>query len=321
MRHLKSIAGTAALVFGLIAMGAPVRAEDRKPLNIIMVTHGVASDTFWAPVKKGAEDAARDVGATLSYQAPDVNDMVAQANLIRSATSQKPDGLIVTVPNVEALGPAIREAVDAGIPTVSFNSGMNTQDKTHTMFFIGEDLYQLGVLSGKKLAQMGGKKAACLNVEPGNTVLDSICQGLQKGFGSPVTQVPFGFDPAEIEAKTRALLESNPDIDTLVSMSTSNAPLIADVVDEMGMRGKVRQSTLNLSPQVLEYIRDGRIAFTMDQQPYLQGYLPGRRRRLEGPLRHPDHDGLCRLGSARRRQNQRSGRPGRREGWLSLTEL
>ena len=85
---------------------------------------------------------------------------------------------------------------------------------------------------------------------------------------------PFGFDPSEVAAKTRALLESDPDLDALLSMSTTNAPSIANVIEEMGRLGEVHHSTFNLSTEVLEYIDQGKIAFTIDQQPYLQGYLP-----------------------------------------------
>ena len=270
MKHFfrVTVALTAILCGWLIATTA--FAQD---LRFIMITHGEASDSFWAPVKKGAEDAGALVGVTISYQTAGV-DMVGMNNLIRSAMAQEADGLIVTVPDIEALADSIREAVEAGIPTVSINSGTGTQDRTGTMFFVGEDLYVAGVISGQRLNEIGGTKAACLNVQPGNVALDAICNGLNDGFGSPAKVVPFNFDPAEVAAKTRAILESDPDINALLSMSTTNAPVIADLIEEMGLAGKVHHSTFNLSKEVLEYIRDGRIDFTIDQQPYLQGYLP-----------------------------------------------
>ena len=272
MSRLFRLALSAIVVSGGLAVATTVSAQD---LRFIMITHGAASDSFWTPVKKGAEDAAELIGATLSYQAPEGGaDMVAMTNLIRSAINQEPDGLIVTVPNVDALGSVIREAVDAGISTVSINSGTGTQDETGTMFFVGEDLYVAGVISGETLKKLGGTDAACLNVQPGNIALDDICRGLNDGFGKEAIVVPFNFDPAEVAAKTRAILESNPDIDALLSMSTTNAPTIARVIEEMDLAGEVHHSTFNLSNEVLEYIRDGRIAFTVDQQPYLQGYLP-----------------------------------------------
>ena len=272
MSRLFRIALSATVVSAGLAVAAT--AASAQDLRFIMITHGAASDSFWTPVKKGAEDAAELTGARLSYQAPESGaDMVAMTNLIRSAINQEPDGLIVTVPNVDALGRVIHEAVDAGIPTVSINSGTGTQDETGTMFFVGEDLYVAGVISGQTLKKLGGTNAACLNVQPGNIALDDICRGLNDGFGSEAIVVPFNFDPAEVAAKTRAILESNP-VDALLSMSTTNAPTIARVIEDMDLVGDVHHSTFNLSNEVLEYIRDGRISFTIDQQPYLQGYLP-----------------------------------------------
>lgn len=261
------------LATSVIATGAI--AQDSDAIDIIMITHGAASDSFWAPIKKGGEDAAAAVGATFSYQAPAGGaDMVAMTDLIRAAISQEPDGLIVTVPDVAALGSVIHEASDAGIPVITINSGTGTTDQTGAMFFVGEDLFDAGRISGETLREMGSTQAACLNVQPGNVALDAICAGLNEGFGSEAQVVPFGFDPSEVAARTRALLEANPDLDALLSMSTTNAPVIADVIEEMGLAGQVRHSTFNLSTEVLEDIAAGRIDFTIDQQPYLQGYLP-----------------------------------------------
>ena len=272
MRGFLSLRSVLAACAVAVGIGSVSHAQDH---NIIMITHGAASDSFWAPVKKGAEDAAADVGVSLSYQAPEGGaDMVAMTNLIRAAINQEPAGIIVTVPDVNALGGPISEASDAGIPVVTINSGTDTLDQTKAMFFVGEDLYEAGLISGKSLKALGGTKAACLNVQPGNVALDAICAGLNEGFGSDARVVPFGFDPSEVAAKTRALLESDPDLDALLSMSTTNAPSIANVIEEMGRLGEVHHSTFNLSTEVLEYIDQGKIAFTIDQQPYLQGYLP-----------------------------------------------
>ena len=85
--NLRSVLAACAVAVGI---GSVSHAQD---LNIIMITHGAASDSFWAPVKKGAEDAAADVGVSLSYQAPEGGaDMVAMTNLIRAAINQEPGG-------------------------------------------------------------------------------------------------------------------------------------------------------------------------------------------------------------------------------------
>ncbi len=276
MKNLLTATVASAAILGSVLISAASFAdEEERTLRIVMITHAAAGDSFWAPVKKGAEDAAALIGADLSYQAPEGGaDMVAMKNLIRAATVQEPDGLVVAVTDVDALGPSIRAAVDAGIPAVSINLGVGTQEQTGTMFFVGEDLYEAGVISGNRLKELGGTKAVCFNVIPGNVLLDAICNGLDEGFGSPAEVIPSNWNPADVAARTRGVLESDPDVDTIVSMSTTNAPTIADTVEEMGLADEVLHSTFNLSEEVLEDIRDGRITFTIDQQPYLQGYLP-----------------------------------------------
>ena len=275
MKHLIRATVASASILGSVLIASASFADEERTLRIVMITHAAAGDSFWAPVKKGAEDASALIGAELSYQAPEGGaDLVAMHNLIRSATAQEPDGLIVAVTDVDALGPGIRAAVDAGIPAVSINLGVGTQEQTGTMFFVGEDLYEAGVISGKRLKELGGTKAVCFNLLPGNILLDAICNGLDEGFGSPAGVVPSNWNPSDVAARTRGVLESDPEVDVIVSMSTTTAPTIADTVEEMGLADEILHSTFNLSEEVLEDIRDGRITFTIDQQPYLQGYLP-----------------------------------------------
>ena len=275
MKHLIRATVASATILGSVLIASASFADEERTLRIVMITHAAAGDSFWAPVKKGAEDASALIGAELSYQAPEGGaDLVAMHNLIRSATAQEPDGLIVAVTDVDALGPGIRAAVDAGIPAVSINLGVGTQEQTGTMFFVGEDLYEAGVISGKRLKELGGTKAVCFNLLPGNILLDAICNGLDEGFGSPAGVVPSNWNPSDVAARTRGVLESDPEVDVIVSMSTTTAPTIADTVEEMGLADEILHSTFNLSEEVLEDIRDGRITFTIDQQPYLQGYLP-----------------------------------------------
>ena len=275
MKHLIRATVASATILGSVLIASASFADEERTLRIVMITHAAAGDSFWAPVKKGAEDASALIGAELSYQAPAGGaDLVAMHNLIRSATAQEPDGLIVAVTDVDALGPGIRAAVDAGIPAVSINLGVGTQEQTGTMFFVGEDLYEAGVISGKRLKELGGTKAVCFNLLPGNILLDAICNGLDEGFGSPAGVVPSNWNPSDVAARTRGVLESDPEVDVIVSMSTTTAPTIADTIEEMGLADEILHSTFNLSEEVLEDIRDGRITFTIDQQPYLQGYLP-----------------------------------------------
>jgi simple sugar transport system substrate-binding protein len=272
MRTWKPILFGLFVAIGFTAAGGRTEA---KTLTFIMVTHGQASDPFWAVVKKGAEDAAKAEGATLYYRAPDTYDMTRMAQLIAAAANRRPDGLIVSIPDAEALGTAIKTTVASGIPVISINSGMDVSKKLGALLHIGQDEYYAGKMAGEKLAAMGGKKAICVNQEVGNVALDQRCAGFAAGFGHPSKVVPSTTDPSDTLAKVRAALQSDPSIDTILTLDAGPAgePAVA-AVKAMGLTGKVRVAAFGLSPGFLKSVASGDAAFAIDVQPYLQGYLP-----------------------------------------------
>jgi len=94
--------------------------------KIAMVTHGQLGDPFWLVVRNAAETAARETNCDLDYRSPDHFDLAAMSHLIDEAVASKPDGLIVSMPDVAILGPSIRAAVAAGIPVI-LNALVNNQ--------------------------------------------------------------------------------------------------------------------------------------------------------------------------------------------------
>jgi simple sugar transport system substrate-binding protein len=266
------------IVFGLlvaagIASGG-ARAEE-KGISIVMVTHGQASDPFWATVKKGAEDAGKAMGVRVSYRAPDTFDMTQMAQLIAAATNQNPDGLVVSIPDPEALGPSIKAAVSAGIPIISMNSGLDASKRLGALLHVGQDEYTAGKIAGQKLASMGGKKGLCVNQEVGNVALDQRCKGFADGFAHPSKVLPVTMDPSDTQAKVRAALQSDPSMDTILCLgaATVGEPTVA-AANAMGVLSKVRIASFDLSPGFLKDVANGEAVFAIDQQPYLQGYLP-----------------------------------------------
>ncbi len=243
--------------------------------DIIVVSHGQASDPFWSVVKNGVSKAAEDMGVNVDYRAPETFDMVAMSQLIDAAVNQAPDGLVVSIPDADALGPSIQKAVAAGIPVISMNSGSDVSKELGAALHVGQDEYDAGKAGGEKLKEMGGKKAICVNHEVGNVALDLRCEGFADGFGGAVTVLPTTNDPAEILAKVKAALSTDPEVDTIMTLG---APLAGEptvtAVEESGMAGKVNIASFDLSANFLQAVADGKAAFAIDQQQYLQGYLP-----------------------------------------------
>ena len=243
--------------------------------DIIVVAHGQANDPFWSVVKNGVEMAAKHTGANVDYRSPETFDMVAMSQLIDAAVNQEPDGLVVSIPDADALGPSIERAVAAGIPVISMNSGSDVSKGLGALLHVGQDEFDAGKAAGEKLASMGGAKAICVNQEVGNVALDLRCEGFTEGFGGSVTVLPTTNDPTEIEAKVRAALEADPDIDTVMALgaATAGEPSVA-AVKSVGRAGDVKVASFDLSASFLESINAGDAAFAIDQQQFLQGYLP-----------------------------------------------
>lgn len=266
---MTKLLAAAALVIGSFSVAS---ADDVK---IIVVSHGQANDAFWSVVKNGVTKAAEDLGVDVDYRAPETFDMVAMSQLIDAATNQEPDGLVVSIPDGDALGPAIKRAVAAGIPVVSMNSGSDVSKSLGAVLHVGQEEYYAGQVAGEALRTMGGKKGICVNHEVGNVSLDQRCAGFAEGFGGNVKVLPTTNDPSDVKAKVKAALQSDSSIDTVLGLgaTTSGEPSVA-AAEELGKGGSVMVSTFDLSAEFLQAVADGKATFLVDQQQYLQGYLP-----------------------------------------------
>ncbi|WP_120631593.1 sugar ABC transporter substrate-binding protein [Ruegeria sp. EL01] len=256
-----------ALAAGALALATPAFAQE-----IVVVSHGQANDAFWNVVKNGVEQAGKDVGVNVEYRAPETFDMVAMSQLIDAAVNQEPDGLIVSIPDADALGPSIERAVAAGIPVISINSGSGVSKGLGALLHVGQDEFDAGKAAGEELASMGGSNAICVNHEVGNVALDLRCEGFAEGFGGNVTVLPTSNDPSEIESKVAAAIASDESVDTVMALGASSAgePSVAAV---KGSGRDINVASFDLSANFLQSIADGDAAFAIDQQQYLQGYL------------------------------------------------
>ncbi|MEM8704784.1 MAG: substrate-binding domain-containing protein, partial [Pseudomonadota bacterium] len=131
------------VVASALAVSTPAFATD-----IIVVSHGQANDAFWSVVKNGVSLAAEHTGANVDYRAPETFDMVAMSQLIDAAVNQEPDGLVVSIPDGDALGPSIQRAVEAGIPVISMNSGSDVAPGLGVTLHVGQSEYDAGEAAG-----------------------------------------------------------------------------------------------------------------------------------------------------------------------------
>ena len=241
-------------------------------IDVIVVSHGQANDPFWSVAKNGVDSACKDMKIKCKYTAPGTFDMVEMAKLIDNAVSQKPKGIVITLPDAAALGKSVKAAIAAGIPVVSMNSGSDDFAKLGISAHVGQTEFEAGVGGGQKMKAAGGKKALCVNHEVGNVALDRRCAGFKKGFGGSVEILGTSNDPTEIQKAVAAKLGGVDTILTLGAGLSGEAALKA--LKSAGKVGSIKLGTFDMSPDMLKAAAAGEVEFLIDQQQYLQGYLP-----------------------------------------------
>jgi len=228
-------------------------------------------------VKKGVDDAAKVTGAKVNYSAPDTFDMVKMSQLIDAAVAKKPQGLVVSMPDYNALKDSLAKAKAANIPIITINSGSDHYKDVGAITHIGQDETIAGQGAGLKLADAGAKHLLCVNQEVGNAGLDARCNGakqsIEKAGGKlEVLQVDLK-DAAGAQNTIKSKLQSDSSIDSVLALGpTGSSPALAALKD-LGQAGKIKLATFDLSPDVLTAIAAGDMLFAVDQQQYLQGYL------------------------------------------------
>jgi simple sugar transport system substrate-binding protein len=263
------------------AAGSGAVAPSHKAIHIIFVTHGEATSNFWNVVLNGVHQAQTDfgpLGVKVDYTAPDKFDIVKMASLIDAAVAAKPDGIVVSIPDASALGPHIKAAVAAGIPVISINSGTDVFQQFGVMVHVGSDDSIAGLQGGERMGKLGAKNGLCVNDEAGNVTIDTRCSQYAKGLSesggkSKVLSVPTA-DPTADEKAIEAALQADPTVDDIITQGPDTATPAIKALKTLNLVGKVKMATFDLGPDTLNAVSDGTIAFAIDQQQYLQGYLP-----------------------------------------------
>jgi simple sugar transport system substrate-binding protein len=235
-----------------------------------MVTHGGAGDSFWSIVKAGGEQAGKDMGDDFTYQSN--GDPTQQSQLIDAAVNQKPDGLIVSMANPDALKTAVQRAVAAGIPVVTINSGQAQSKAFGALSHFGSDETVAGQAVGTGLKQAGVKNVVCVVQEAGNVGLEQRCAGVKSTLGGTVTnlQVDNNNLPGA-QSLIQAKLQADKSVDGVVTLGAQVASVAEAAI--AGANSTAKLATFDLNADVAKAVEDGKILFAVDQQPYLQGYI------------------------------------------------
>ncbi|MGI8878965.1 MAG: sugar ABC transporter substrate-binding protein [Jatrophihabitans sp.] len=280
MRGTKKLALIVPVLLALAACGS-VNAVNR-PHNkvaggkggygykIAVITHGGPGDAFWSVVKNGVDQAGKDLGDKISYQSS--ADPTTQAQYITAAVNQKPDGIVVSMANPEALKSAVEGATKAGIPVIVVNSGTDQWKEYGAQTYIGSDEAVAGQAVGTELKKDGMKNVICVIHEAGNASLEQRCKGVAQTLGGKVTNLQVDINNLNAAQSTiQSKLQQDKSIDGVVTLSAQ-----VSTYAEKGITGassSAKLATFDLNAAVCKDILAGKILFSVDQQPYLQGYL------------------------------------------------
>lgn len=273
--------------FLVVLIGAAISFaydDGGKTLRIIFVTSAGPGNPFYGPIIKGFDQAGKDLRVDAVFRGDQKTNGIGVASEMKrrleDAIALKPDGLVIADFFPEALNDTIRAAVTSGIPVVLSNGGFGEASRTGALTFVGTDERQLGLIGGQLLRKAGAKKALILVSPPGIPVADLRLQGFSVGI-LPSEMVKLEA-PAETFSDATKLvntlliaIQKDPTIDAVFSIGSCCGPAMVTVREQLGDRANgMHFGTIDLGGPVLSALRDGKIDFALDQQQYLEGYIP-----------------------------------------------
>jgi len=282
MRHRKGkallgrLAASLALAAGLGAAFTAAPARAAQP-QFVLISHAPDSDSWWNTIKNAIKQADEDFDVHTDYRNPPNGDIADMARLIEQAAAHNYDGVITTIADYDVLKSAIGKVTAKKIPLVTINSGTEEQSaKLGAIMHIGQPEYVAGHAAGEKAKAAGVKSFVCVNHLATNTVSFDRCRGFADAIGVNYKRstIDSGTDPIEIQAKVSAYLRQHPKTDAILTLGPVPAASALKAVQQMGLDGKIKFYTFDFSDDIAKAIRAGTIQFAIDQQPYLQGYIP-----------------------------------------------
>ena len=272
MRNLlRAITITFALTF---AAGTTQAAGHEK---YILVSHAPDSDSWWNTIKNGLALAGKQMGVEVEYRNPPTGDLADMARIIQQAAASGPNGIITTLADPNILAGPIKAAVDSGVDVIIMNSGTpEMARKVGALMYVGQPEYDAGYAAGLRAKSDGVGSFLCVNhyaTQPSST---ERCQGFADGLGIKLgnQMIDSGQDPGEIKNRVMAYLSANPKTDAVLTLGPTSADPTLLALEENGMAGDIYFGTFDLGGEIVKGIKSGVIKWGIDQQPFLQAYLP-----------------------------------------------
>ena len=272
MKRILSVFIVLLLIAGAIGT---VGAQAQKRYKFVVITHATAVP-FFVPVRKGAEDAGKLVGADVVYTGPTGFDIQQHVEFVKSAIAQKVDGIAMTMPDPNAFNAVVKEAMSKGIPVIAINADAPESGR---LAYIGQGNYEAGRSMGMQIVKLlpnGGDVLLTIHTAGAENLEDRI-RGIKdildaQGGKFKYRVVATGTDMVRAVSLISSALQANPNIKGMVGVEVVTGSAIAQIIERERLKWKVRAGGFDLVTDELVAIQKGNMQFTIDQQPYLQGF-------------------------------------------------
>lgn len=243
----------------------------------VLVSHAPDSDSWWNTIKNALALAGKQMNVEVEYRNPPTGDIADMARIIDQAAASKPDGIITTLADFDVLKGPIENAVASGVDVIIMNTGTPEQAReVGALMYVGQPEYDAGYAAGLRAKGDGIKSFLCVNHTIQQPTLAERCQGFADGLGVDLgnQMLDSGSDPAEVKNRVLAYLNAHPDTDAILTLGPVSADPTILALKENGMAGDIYFGTFDLGEEIVKAIKDGIINWGIDQQPFLQAYLP-----------------------------------------------
>ncbi|MCD2188986.1 substrate-binding domain-containing protein [Actinomycetospora soli] len=270
-----AVAAAAAVALTFTACSSQGGAQNQNQatsqrFTIAMITHEQPGDSFWDKIRAGAQQAASELNVDLRYS--NNNDGGQQATLVQNAIDSRVNGIAVTLSYPDQVGPVAQKAVQAGIPVVGFNQGIDQYQQFGMKMYFGSDETLAGQSAGQRLGQLNpGGKALCVIQEQGSVALETRCAGVKQAYANTENLQVNGADLPSVQQTIQAKLQQDPAITDVVTLGAPVA--LAAMQAKQASSSQAQIVTFDLNADVAKAIQSNQIAFSVDQQPYVQGYM------------------------------------------------
>ena len=272
-KTLFTLLSTSLLV--IAAATAPMSAMAQE--RFVLISHAPDSDTWWNTIRNAVSEAGEAMDADVEYRNPTNGDLAQMARIVEQATASNPDGIIVSIADFNVLEAPIKNAVRRGIPVITINSGTAEQSRElGALLHIGQPEYDAGFGAGERAAKADVTEFVCVNHYITNPASVERCQGYADALDMDLSgrMIDTGIDPTEVQRRVEAYLRQHPEVNGILAVGPNSAHPTINALENIRRDGDVHFATFDLSGKIADAIKSGTIAFAIDQQPYLQGYMP-----------------------------------------------